>query len=107
MARNGWAKYANHMSKVGGLFLGPQGNNSNWTRMFELLVPEEEAELGCCVPNKPTSIEEIAERAKRPVEEVKPMIEHMAQKGFCSRESPKAASISTTCRRSSPDFMSM
>ncbi len=82
MAKNGWAKYATHMSKVGGLFLGPQGNNSNWTRMFELLVPEEEAELGCLVPNKPTSIEEIAERAKRPVEEVKPMVEHMAQKGL-------------------------
>ena len=55
MAKNGWAKYATHMSNIGGLYLGPQGNDSNWVHMFELLVPEEEAELGCHIPNKPTS----------------------------------------------------
>ena len=82
MAKNGWAKYATHMSNIGGLYLGPQGNDSNWVHMFELLVPEEEAELGCHIPNKPTSIEKIAERAKMPVEKVKPMVEHMAQKGL-------------------------
>lgn len=82
MAKNGWAKFATHMSVSGGLFLGPQGNNSNWTHMFELLVPEEEAELGCLVSSKPTSLEKISAKAKRPIEEIRPMIEHMAQKGL-------------------------
>ena len=45
IAKTGWAKYATHMSMVGGLFLGPIGENSNFTKMFKLLVPEEEALL--------------------------------------------------------------
>ena len=82
MAKSGWAKYANHMSMVGGLFLGPIGENNAFTSMFKLLVSEEEAELGCKVSNKPTSIEQIAKDAKMSIEEVKPMVEHMAQKGL-------------------------
>ncbi len=82
MARSGWSKFATHMSMVGGLFLGPMGENSNFTKMFRLLVPEEEAELGCLVSNKPTSAEEVAKAAKKSVEEVEPMLKHMAQKGL-------------------------
>lgn len=82
MAKSGWAKYATHMSMVGGLFLGPIGENNAFTSMFKLLVSEEEAELGCKISNKPTSIEKIATDAKMSVEEVKPMVEHMAQKGL-------------------------
>ena len=82
MAKNAWAKYATHMSMVGGLFLGPQGNNSSWALMFKELVPEEEAALGLHMTNKPMSVEKIAERAKLPVEKVEPMLKHMAQKGL-------------------------
>ena len=82
MAKNGWAKYATHMSNIGGLYLGPQGNDSNWVHMFELLVPEEEALLGCHISNKPMSMEQIAEKAKMPIEKVDPMVRHMAQKGL-------------------------
>ncbi|MGN1389561.1 MAG: hypothetical protein ACI4WR_07935, partial [Bulleidia sp.] len=64
MAKSAWARYATHMSMVGGLFLGPIGENSNFTKMFKLLVPEEEAELACLVSNKPESAEEIAKKAE-------------------------------------------
>ena len=67
IAKTGWAKYATHMSMVGGLFLGPIGENSNFTKMFKLLVPEEEALLGLHVKNKPTSVEEVAKSANIPV----------------------------------------
>ena len=50
--------------------------------MFKELVPEEEAELGLHVSNKPTSIEKIAKDAKMSVEEVTPMLKHMSQKGL-------------------------
>lgn len=82
MAKSGWARYATHMSMVGGLFLGPIGENSNFTKMFRLLVPEEEALLGLHVSNKPTSAEQVAKDAKMPLEKVKPMLAHMAQKGL-------------------------
>ncbi len=82
MAKSGWARYATHMSVVGGLFLGPIGENSNFTKMFKLLVPEEEAELGLHVSNKPTSVEDIAKSAKISVEKAEPMLKHMSQKGL-------------------------
>lgn len=82
MAKSGWAKYATHMSMVGGLFLGPIGEKNAFTTMFKMLVSEEEALLGCKISNKPTSVEKIAKNAKMSVEEVKPMLEHMAQKGL-------------------------
>lgn len=82
MAKSGWARYATHMSMTGGLFLGPIGENSNFTKMFKLLVPEEEALLGLHVSNKPEPAEKIAEKAKLPLKKVEPMLQHMAQKGL-------------------------
>ncbi|MCF0105689.1 MAG: FAD-dependent oxidoreductase [Holdemanella sp.] len=82
MAKSGWAKYATHMSMVGGLFLGPIGENNAFTCMFKILVPEEEALLACKISNKPTSVEQVAKDAKMSVEEVRPMLEHLAQKGL-------------------------
>lgn len=82
VAKTGWAKYATHMSRVGGLFLGPIGENSNFTKMFKLLVPEEEALLGLHVKNKPTSVEEVAASAGISVEKAAPMLRHMGQKGL-------------------------
>ena len=82
MAKSGWAKYATHMSMVGGLCLGPIGENNAFTQMFKILVPEEEALLGCRITHKPMSVEKIAAEAKMSVEEVRPMVEHMSQKGL-------------------------
>ena len=82
MAKSAWARYATHMSMVGGLFLGPIGENSNFTKMFKLLVPEEEAELACLVSNKPESVEEIAKKAKIPEEQAGKMLKHLSQKGL-------------------------
>ncbi len=82
MAKSAWARYATHMSMVGGLFLGPIGEESAWTQMFKKLVPEEEAELACKVSNKPQSIEQIAGNAGKTVEEVTPMLAHLGQKGL-------------------------
>ena len=66
MAKSGWARYATHMSKVGGLFLGPISEKSNFTKLFKLLVPEKEALLGRSATNKPETAKKIAERAKMP-----------------------------------------
>lgn len=82
MAKSGWAKYATHMSMAGGLFLGPIGEKNGFSQMFRILVSEEEALLGCKISKKPTSIEDIAKSVDRLVSEVKPMVEHMAQKGL-------------------------
>lgn len=82
MAKSGWARYATHMSKVGGLFLGPISEKSNFTKMFKLLVPEKEALLGLSATNKPETAKKIAERAKMPLEKAEPMLQHMAQKGL-------------------------
>ena len=88
-AKTGWAKYATHMSMVGGLFLGPIGENSNFTKMFKLLVPEEEALLGLHVKNKPTSVEEVAKSAGISVEKAAPMLKHMSQKGLLFEHATK------------------
>ena len=82
MAKSAWARYATHMSMVGGLFLGPIGEESAWTQMFKKLVPEEEAELACKISNKPSSVEQIAKTAGMSVEEATPMLVHLAQKGL-------------------------
>ena len=89
IAKTGWAKYATHMSMVGGLFLGPIGENSNFTKMFKLLVPEEEALLGLHVKNKPTSVEEVAKSANIPVEKAAAMLKHMSQKGLLFEHATK------------------
>ena len=81
-AKTGWAKYATHMSMVGGLFLGPIGEESNFTKMFKLLVPEEECLLGLHVGKKPMSVEDIAKDAGMSPEKAAPMLRHMGQKGL-------------------------
>lgn len=76
-----WSKFTTHISFHGGLFLGPMGDDKAFTKMFKLLISEEEAKLGMHVPNVPTSVQDIAEAAKMTQEEVAPMLKHMAQKG--------------------------
>ncbi len=83
MARSAWAKFATHISFHGGLFLGPMNDGAPFVEMFRLLISEEECELGMHIPNKPTSVEAIAEAAKVPVDEAAKMLKHMSQKGAC------------------------
>lgn len=72
IAKTGWAKYATHMSMVGGLFLGPIGENSNFTKMFKLLVPEEEALLGLHVKTNPLRSKKL--RSRRAFPSRKPLL---------------------------------
>lgn len=83
MAKSAWAKYATYISLHGGLFLGPLGDDSPFTQMFRLLISEEECELGMHIPNKPASVEKIAEDAGVPAEKAEKMLRHMSQKGVC------------------------
>ena len=83
MAKSMWAKYATYISFHGGLFLGPMNDGAPFVEMFRLLISEEECELGMHIPNKPTSVEKIAESAKVPVEKAAAMLKHMSQKGTC------------------------
>lgn len=76
-----WSRFATHISLKGGLLVGPLGENAIFTKMFKKLIPEEEAELGCVVPKKPSSVEEIAAAAGISPEKAAPMLKHMAQKG--------------------------
>ena len=76
-----WSRFATHISMKGGLLVGPLGENAIFTKMFKKLIPEEEAELGCFVPKKPSSVEEIAKLAGISAEKAEPMLKHMAQKG--------------------------
>ena len=83
MAKSAWAKFATYISFHGGLFLGPMNDGAPFVEMFRLLISEEECELGVHIPNKPTSVEKIAEAAKVPVDEAAKMLKHMSQKGAC------------------------
>lgn len=83
MARSPWAKFATYISFHGGLFLGPMNDGTPFVEMFRLLISEEECELGMHIPNKPTSVEKIAEAAKVPVEKAAALLKHMSQKGAC------------------------
>ena len=76
-----WSRFATHISMKGGLMVGPLGEEAVFTKMFKKLIPEEEAELGCIVPNKPTSVEEIAKLGGISAEKAAPMLKHMSQKG--------------------------
>lgn len=76
-----WSKFATYISFKGGLFLGPQGDDATYTKMFRKLISEEEAKLGMHVPKTPTSVEEIAKAAKITVEDARKMLKHMSQKG--------------------------
>ena len=83
MARSAWAKFATYISFHGGLFLGPMNDGAPFVEMFRLLISEEECELGMHIPNKPTSVEKIAEAAKVPVDKAAQLLKHMSQKGAC------------------------
>ena len=83
MARSAWAKFATYISFHGGLFLGPMNDGAPFVEMFRLLISEEECELGMHIPNKPTSVEKIAESAKVPVDKAAALLKHMSQKGAC------------------------
>ncbi len=76
-----WSRFATHISMKGGLMVGPLGENAVFTKMFKKLIPEDEAELGCVVPKKPSSVEEIAKLGGISPEKAAPMLKHMAQKG--------------------------
>ena len=83
MARSAWARFATYISFHGGLFLGPMNDGAPFVEMFRLLISEEECELGMHIPNKPTSVEKIAEAAKVPVDKAAQLLKHMSQKGAC------------------------
>ena len=76
-----WSRFATHISMKGGLMVGPLGEEAVFTKMFKKLIPEEEAELGCFVPKKPSSVEEIAKEVGISPEKAAPMLKHMSQKG--------------------------
>ena len=71
-----------HVFRLTWVYRSRIGENSNFTKMFKLLVPEEEALLGLHVKNKPTSVEEVAKSAGISVEKAAPMLRHMGQKGL-------------------------
>ena len=83
MAKSAWAKFATYISFHGGLFLGPMNDGAPFVEMFRLLISEEECELGMHIPNKPTSVEKIAESAKISVDRAAALLKHMSQKGAC------------------------
>lgn len=74
-------KFVNHISINGGLFIGPQAEDATFTKMFKHIISEEEGALGLHVTRTPTSAEDIARKAKVPVDEAEKMLKHMAQKG--------------------------
>ncbi len=83
MAKSAWAKFATHISFHGGLFLGPMNDGAPFVEMFRLLISEEECALGMHIPNKPTSVENLAQAANIPVEKAAALLKHMSQKGVC------------------------
>ena len=76
-----WSRFTTHISMKGGLMVGPLGEEAVFTKMFKKLIPEDEAELGCVVPKKPSSVEDIAKAGGISPEKAAPMLKHMAQKG--------------------------
>lgn len=82
MAKSGWAKYADHMSLVGGLFLGPMKDGDPFPEMFRLLVPEDEALLACHVTHKPMSVAAVAKKVKEDEKSVAKKLKHLSQKGL-------------------------
>lgn len=74
-------KFVNHISLTGGLFIGPQAEDATFTKMFKHIISEEEGALGLHITRTPVSAEEIAKKAKLPLEKAEPMLRHMAQKG--------------------------
>ena len=78
MARSSHAKFATHISYVGGLFIGPVPEKSVWTRILKNLISEEECKLGMHLTRTPTSAEDVAKKVGRPVKEVSDMLWNMA-----------------------------
>ncbi len=76
-----WSRFATHISMRGGLMIGPVGEEHPFTRMFKKLISEEEAEFGCLVPKKPSSVEDLAKAFGISPEKAAPMLKHMSQKG--------------------------
>lgn len=76
-----WSRFATHISMKGGLMIGPIGEEHPFSKMFKKLISEEEAEFGCLVPKKPSSVEELANAFGISEEKAAPMLKHMAQKG--------------------------
>ena len=81
MARSAYAKFATHISYVGGLFVGPVPEKSVWTKILRKLISEEECELGMHLTKTPISAEDFARKVGRPEKEVAAMLWNMADHG--------------------------
>jgi len=81
MARSAHAKFATHISYVGGLFVGPVPEKSVWTKILRKLISEEECELGMHLTKTPISAEDFARKVGRPEKEVADMLWNMADHG--------------------------
>jgi len=81
MARSSYAKFATHISYVGGLFVGPVPEKSVWTKILRKLISEEECELGMHLTKTPISAEDFARKVGKPEKQVADMLWNMADHG--------------------------
>ncbi|MEL7563325.1 MAG: FAD-dependent oxidoreductase [Dehalobacterium sp.] len=74
-------KFANHVSMHAGLFIGPVGEDSVWTKILKKLITEEECELGMHLTKTPISAEDFAKKVGRPLQKVSDLLWDMADHG--------------------------
>jgi NADPH-dependent glutamate synthase beta subunit-like oxidoreductase/NAD-dependent dihydropyrimidine dehydrogenase PreA subunit len=81
MAKSSHAKFATHISFVGGLCVGPLSDDSVWAKILKKLISAEECELGMYLTKTPVSVEDFARKVGRPEKEVGDMLWNMADHG--------------------------
>lgn len=81
MAKSNYAKFANYIGLVGGLYFGPVTDQSVWAKILKRLISEEECELGMHLTKTPISVEDFAKKVGRPEKEVSEMLWNMADHG--------------------------
>jgi NADPH-dependent glutamate synthase beta subunit-like oxidoreductase/Fe-S-cluster-containing hydrogenase component 2 len=81
MARSSYAKFANHIGVVGGLYFGPVTDKSVWAKIIKKLISAEECELGMHLTKTPISAEDFARKVGKPEKEVSEMLWNMADHG--------------------------
>ena len=81
MAKSSHAKFATHVSFVGGLCIGPLSDNSVWTKILKKLISAEECELGMHLTRTPISAEDFARKVGLLGEKVAAMLWNMADHG--------------------------
>ncbi len=69
----------NNLNKLGGMIIAMPC--PELTELFEELFTEEEAEIAAKIPPTATPAQDLAEKLSKPVEELVPLLESMADKG--------------------------